>query len=292
VAEHRILSLIPSATDWVTDLGFAADLVGVTHECEAPEDVPSVVTPAVRHDPNDPAGVDAAVTAAAQEGRALYAVDQEVVAELAPTVIVTQQLCDVCAVSAGQIHQLAARLPGCTVVELDGVTIEGVLADGLRLAAALGAEARGEALIGTLRDRMTRVEQAVAGAPVKRIAFLEWTDPPWSGGHWVPEQITAAGGRATTGGPGEPSARADWEAFTGADVLVVGPCGYVLDEAVAAAAAVADRLPTAGEVWAVDAHHHFSRPAPGMVTGIETLAGILHPDRHVPPAPTAAKRLG
>jgi iron complex transport system substrate-binding protein len=291
VRDPRILSLIPSATDWVTDLGLAAALVGVTHECEAPADVPVVVTPAVHHDPDDPAGVDAAVSAAAQEGRALYEVDEDLVAELAPTVILTQQLCDVCAVSSGQIHRLAKRLDRCRVVELDGLTIEGVLADGVRAAEALDVARRGEALVGALRDRLARVERAVADAPTPGVAFLEWPDPPWVAGHWVPEQIAAAGGTPTVGQAGEPSTRAEWEAFSGADVLVVGPCGYGLDEAVAAGAAVADRLPSAGQVWAVDAHHHFSRPAPGLVTGVETLAGILHPDRHPGPDPAAAKRL-
>jgi iron complex transport system substrate-binding protein len=291
VDDPRILSLIPSATDWVTELGMAAAIVGATHECEAPEGVPVVVTPAVHHDPTDPAGVDAAVTVASAEGRALYAVDENLVSELAPTVILTQQLCDVCAVSAGQIHRLAKRLGGCAIVELDGLAIEGVLADGLRVAEALGVPQRGQALVSSLRDRMARVERAVAGVKPRSVAFLEWSDPPWAAGHWVPEQITAAGGTPTVGRPGEPSERAEWDAFAGADVMIVGPCGYVLDEAVSAAEALADRLPSAGEVWAVDAHHHFSRPAPGMVIGVESLAGILHPDRHPAPAPTAAKRI-
>lgn len=287
----RILSLVPSATDWVVQLGMGEHLVGCTHECEAPDGVPVVVTPAVHHDPSDPAGVDAAVTAAAREGRALYTLDAELVTALAPTLVLTQQLCDVCAVSAGQIHRLAQRIAGLEVVSMDGVTLEGVLDDGLRAGAAMGVADRADALVRDLLGRLAAVAAAVTGAERRRVAFLEWSDPPWVAGHWVPDQIAAAGGRDLAGRSGEPSARAGWDAFAGADVLVVGPCGYVLPEAVDAAAGASAQLPEAGAVWAVDAHRCWSRPAPGLVDGVESLAGILHPDRCAPPDPAVAQRV-
>jgi iron complex transport system substrate-binding protein len=291
VSDPRILSLVPAATDWVTQLGLGEHLVGVTHECTAPPGVPVVVTPAVAHDATDPAGVDAAVAAASAEGRALYALDVELVRELQPTIALTQQLCDVCAVPAGQIHQVAARTKGLQVVSLDGVTLEGVLADGERAAEALAVPIRGEALVGSLRDRLALVASGLEGAPRRSVAFLEWPDPPWAPGHWVPDQVVAAGGVPTVGVSGTPSARADWSAFTSAEVLLVGPCGYGLAEAEDAARALLDRTPEEQEVWAVDADRHFSRPGPTLVEGVEVLAGLLHPERCTPPAEVVATRV-
>jgi iron complex transport system substrate-binding protein len=292
----RILSLVPSATDWVTALGFADAVVGMTHECALPpgtggRDVPVVVRPAVHHDPADPAGVDAAVTAAARELRPLYELDEGLVRVLAPTVIVTQELCDVCAVSASTVHRAAAAMGGVTVVNMTGVTLEGVLDDCLALGATLGVEDRAHALVARLRARLGVVAAAVADAPRPSVAFLEWTDPAWIGGHWVPDQIAAAGGICAAGVSGEPSRRGELQDLAGADVLVVGPCGYDLDEARAAAGALGERLPDAAQVWAVDAQRSWSRPAPGLVDGVETLAGVLHPACRPPPDPLQARRL-
>ncbi|MGI8875003.1 MAG: cobalamin-binding protein [Egibacteraceae bacterium] len=297
----RILSLVPSATDWVTALGFADAVVGMTHECALPpgeprpggdgRHVPVVVRPAVHHDPTDPAGVDAAVTAAARGLRPLYDLDEELVRELAPTVIVTQQLCDVCAVSASTVHRAAAAMSGAAVVNMTGVTLEGVLGDGLALGAALGTDDRAHALVASLRARLGAVAAAVADAPRPSVAFLEWTDPAWIGGHWVPDQIAAAGGSCAVGVSGEPSRRGDLRDLAGADVLIVGPCGYDLDEAHAAAGALGERLPDAAQVWAVDAQRSWSRPAPWLVDGVEALAGVLHPAFHRPPDRLHARRL-
>lgn len=290
-ARPRILSLIPSATEWVVRLGLEEHLVGCTHECEPGLDVPVVVEPSVHHDPADPAGVDAAVVAGAREGTALYRVDERAVADLSPTVVLTQQLCDVCAVSTGQIHRLAQTLPDLDVVSLDGVTLAGALQDGLRVGAATGCTERAEDLVAGLREQLAEVAGALVGAERRAVGFLEWTDPPWVGGHWVPDQITVAGGRAVAGGSGEPSVRAGWEAFVEAEVLVVGPCGYTLDEAVAAAPSIDGHLPAGAEVWAVDARHCWSQPGAGLVDGVAALAAVLHPERLGAPSPALARRV-
>lgn len=287
----RVLSLIPSATDWVTALGLADRLVGVTHECDAPEGVPVVVEPLVAHDPGDPVGVDTAVAAAAEEGRALYRVDEALVAELGPTVIITQQLCEVCAVPASQVARLRDRLGDVRIVSLDGVTLDGVLDDVRRLGEALGAGGPAAGLAADLRARLTRVGAAVANRDRPGVAVLEWPDPPWVAGHWVPDQIRAAGGVPTVGVPGRPSERADWDAFSGADVCVVAPCGYDLAEAVRAAEASIGLLPSVAEVWAVDAQRCYSRPGAGLVDGVKALAGILHPDAAPAPRRDVARRV-
>lgn len=287
MAALRILSLVPSATDWLAALGLGDAIVGYTHECALPDgrQVPVVVEPAMHHDPTDPAGVDAAVTAAAHELTPLYTLDLEWVADLAPTVVVTQELCDVCAVSRSTLRQATDALAGAAVINMTGVTLAGVLDDGRALADALDVSARGHHVVGRLRDRLAVVEDAVAGADRPSVAFLEWTEPAWVAGHWVPDQIRAAGGVPTVGAAGTPSRRADLETFAGADLLLVGPCGYTLDEAAGAGRRLGARLPQAGAVWAVDANLAWSRPAPGLVDGVEALAGMAHPDRW--PAPQA-----
>lgn len=281
----RVLSLVPSATDWVCALGRADALVGVTHECTVPEGVsrpPTVVRPRLAHDPADPAGVDRAVTAAARSGRALYELRSDVVRALAPTVVLTQRLCDVCAVDESAVTRLAAEL-GAQVVTLDGVRLDGVVHDALAVGAALGADDAAEELVARLRARLDRVADAVAGRPHVAVGFVEWPDPLWVAGHWVPDQITVAGGACVTDGAGEPSRRGELAQLDGADVVVVGPCGYDLDEAARAAAGLEPDLPGRPALWAVDAARAFSRPGPGLVDGVEALAGIFHPHVAGPP---------
>lgn len=277
----RILSLIPSATDWLVALDVGDRVVGMTHECVVPgvsAQPPSVVTPAVRHDASDPAGVDAAVTAAARDLTPLYDVDLDLVADLGPDVVVSQVLCDVCAVSAPAVAQIHQRLPGAAIITLDGVTLPGVLSDGVALAEAVGVGARGRALDDGLRARLGAVTERVAGVRRRTTAFVEWPDPIWLAGHWVPDQVVAAGGWSVTGVRAQPSVRGDLEDVSGAEVLLVGPCGYDLTEATGAAARLAGQV-VAGEVWAVDADRAFSRPGPELVTGVEALAAALHPSR-------------
>lgn len=290
--EPRIVSLVPAATDWVVALGLADRLVGVTHECDVPAGAPArvVVRPAVASDPADPAGVDAAVTRAASQQRPLYEVDEAAVTDLAPTVVLTQALCDVCAVPASAVDRLASSPPRPEVVTLDGVTLEGVLADATRLGAALGADATARTVVGSLRDRLQRVADAVAGRRPVPLGVVEWPDPPYLPGHWVPDQVAAAGATCVAGTSGQPSRRGEWRELAGAEALVVAPCGYGLGDAVAhGAPAVPAWL--AADVWAADAGRAFSRPSAGLLDGVEALAAIAHPDAVGGPDPALARRV-
>lgn len=272
----RILSLVPAATEWVGRLGLADHLVGVTSACEVPAgaDPAVVVTPALALDPADPAGVDRAVTDAGATGRPLYELDEAAVAAAEPTVVLTQRLCDVCAVPEASLARLAETLGGVAVVGLDGVTLPGVLADGRRVGDVCGAEQAARDVVDRLRARLAAVERAVAGRPRPAVGCVEWPDPVWLAGHWVPDQVAAAGGRCVAGRSGEPSRRGSWSDLAEAEVTVVAPCGFDLHEAADAAETVpGGRAP----VWAVDARRAFSRPSGGLVDGVEALAAICHP---------------
>lgn len=291
-AEPRIVSLVPAATDWIVALGLGDRLVGVTHECHVPPGAPAqrVVRPTVATDPADPAGVDAAVTAAAGDQQPLYTVDVAAVRELAPTVVVSQTLCDVCAVPGSTVARLSKSLPSLDVVTLDGTTLDGVLADVGRLGAALDAEATARALADRLRGRLQRVADAVAGRRPRALGVAEWPDPLFLAGHWVPDQVAAAGGVCVGGDPGHPSRRGAWADLADAEAIIVAPCGYDLD---AAATHGASRVPAwlTAPVWAADADRAFSRPAAGLVDGVEALAAIAHPDAVGEPDPTVVRHV-
>lgn len=287
----RILSLVPAATDWVVELGCAEQLVGVTHECDVPAGLhPEVaVTPAVAADLGDPAAVDAAVTASAQAGQPLYRLDPDQVARLAPTVVLTQELCEVCAVSPATVEAVAATAGDPQVTTLRGVTLEGVLEDALRVGSALGAFERAAALVARLRGRLDTVAEAVRDRARPPVAVVEWPEPVWVAGHWVPDQIAAAGGVCVAGEPGAPSRRGSWAELDAAAVTVLGPCGYGLDEVVAHGPS---HVPgDVAPLWAMDADRELSRPSAGAVTGVETLARILHPEVVGPPDPASARLL-
>lgn len=284
----RILSLVPAATDWVVDLGLADRLVGVTHECDVPDglDPEVVVTPAVAPDPSDPEGIDAAVSATAADDQPLYRIDDARVAALGPTLVLNQRLCEVCAVSPTQAEQVAAEA-GAQVLTLSGVTLEGLLGDARRLGDALGASDRAERLVEELRRRLDAVAEAVRGRPARATAVVEWPAPVWVAGHWVPDQVAVAGGHDVAGASGAPSRRGTWAELAGAEVTVLGPCGYDLETTLAHAPAFVpdDR----DAVWAMDADRELSRPSAGAVDGVETLARILHPDVLGPPEPHRAR---
>lgn len=296
-AEPRILSLVPAGTDWVVALGMGDRLVGVTHECHVPPGSPAqrVVRPTVASDPTDPTGVDAAVSAAAGDQQPLYTVDVAAVAELAPSVVLTQALCEVCAVPDSTVAQISASLPDSDVVTLNGTTLDGVLVDAGRVGAALAAEPAARALTSRLRSRLQRVADAVADHRPPALGVAEWPDPLFLAGHWVPDQVVAAGAVCVGGERGRPSRRGAWAELADAEAIIVAPCGYDLD---AAATHGASRVPAwlTAPVWAADADHAFSRPAAGLVDGVEALAAIAHPDamgepdgtvvRHVPATDT------
>lgn len=277
--EPRILSLVPSATDWVVDLGLGEHLIGATHECDLPPGSPAhrVVRPAIATDPADPAGVDAAVAASAADHQPLYTVDEAAVRELAPTVVLTQTLCDVCAVPSATVRRLVGSLPTLDVVTLEGTTLDGVLADLATLGAALGATPAASALADRLRGRLQRIADAVGDRRPRAVGVAEWPDPLFLAGHWVPDQVAAAGAVCVGGQSGHPSRRGEWAELADAEAIVVAPCGYDLDEA---ATHGAPRVPgwLSAPVWAAHADRAFSRPAAGLVDGVEALAAIAHPD--------------
>ena len=291
----RIVSLLPSATEIVAALGALDELVGVTHACDYPPQVTRLPRLTSTHVDGAaaPDVIDRDVRAAAERGAALYTVNDALLASLRPDVIVTQALCDVCAVRETDVRALASRLsPTPIIVTLSGTTIDGILADIERVAAAIEASDEAEELIPGLRARLRSVHErlSMAGAPRPRVAVLEWTDPVFSAGHWVPEMVHRAGGvdvLAKTGAHSRAVALADVEAAA-PEVLVFAPCGYGLERAAREAEMVLSREEWRWarelEAWAIDANALASRPGPRVVEGVEVLAGIMHPDLFGPPA--------
>ena len=288
----RIVSLVPHATELLFALGLGDQVVGVTHECDHPAEAQRR-----RHVTADrlPAGlgsaeIDAAVREYTERGEAIYALDEAVLRELAPDLIVTQALCPVCAVSYDDVAAIATRLePQPKVIALDPKTYGETIADVRTVATATEAPAAGVDLIARTARRVDEVERAVADVARRpRVVAIEWFDPVFVAGHWTPQLIEMAGGFDVLGFSGEHSEQVDWETVAAAepDIVVAMPCGYDAERSHAEALLHADRLREvgAGQVVAVDASAYFSRPGPRLVEGLETLAHILHPDR-VPSAP-------
>jgi iron complex transport system substrate-binding protein len=271
-------------------LGLGDSVVAVTHECDFPAEA--------RHKPHltrtvIPAGlsaaeIDAEVKRVTGEGRALYELDEERLAGLRPDLIVTQAVCEVCAVSYDDVVAVAARLPSRpNVVSLDPSTLPEVLADVDRLATATAASDAGRRLRANLEQRLDAVRARVDGAPRPIVLALEWLDPPFLGGHWVPEMIEIAGGRALLSQTGEKSREVEWGQLRGTspEVALVMPCGYYVEDSRRQAVESVQQLAAlgAGQVWVVDAASSFSRPGPRLIDGVELLAHLLHPDRAGPP---------
>ncbi|HEY5976493.1 MAG TPA: cobalamin-binding protein [Solirubrobacterales bacterium] len=286
----RIASLVPSATEMLHALGLGESVVAVTHECDYPPAARSLphLTRTVLPEGLDAGEIDTAVKATIAEGRALYELDEALLAELAPDLIVTQSVCEVCAVSYEDVVEVAARLPGKpAVVQQDPSTLGEMLEDVIRLGEAAGIEADAHELRGELEGRLAAVRAAVGAAARPRVIALEWLDPPFVGGHWVPEMISIAGGEDVAGPPGLKSPEVSWGELTGLspDVVVAMPCGWYVDDARAQALEHWARVEGlgAGRVFAVDAASSFSRPGPRLVDGVELLAHLLHPDLADPP---------
>ena len=280
----RIASLIPSATELAFALGLGPEVVAVTHECDHPAEVANLprLTCSVIEPGLEPAAIDAAVRERTESGEALYELDEGLLAELEVDLIVTQELCAVCAVSYEDVAAVAARLPSRpAVLSLDPTTLGEVLADAGRLAEAACRPELGPELERSLSERIETVRAAVSGADRPRVAALEWLDPPYAAGHWLPEMIEAAGGTDALAEPGSRSREIGWSEVTDArpDVVVVMPCGLYCEEAAAEARRHTDRLRAAGpaRVHAVDAASSFSRPGPRLADGVELLGHLLHP---------------
>ena len=290
----RIVSLVPHATELLFALGLGDQIVGVTHECDYPEEAQDrpQVTRDVLEPGLGPAEIDAAVRARNEAGKSIYELDEELVAELEPDLIVTQALCHVCAVSVDEVRALAETLPGPPqVVSLDPKTYGETVGDVRTIAQATDTKDAALDLIARTARRADVVRLAVRGAPRPRVAALEWLGPVFVAGHWTPQLIDMAGGDDVLGLPGEPSRQATWEEVVAAqpEVVILMPCGYDAARALVEADEFADRLRSVGadHVVAVNASAYFSRPGPRLIDGLELLAHILHPDR-VPQAPAEA----
>jgi iron complex transport system substrate-binding protein len=287
----RIASLVPSATELLFALGLGDRVAAVSHECDYPpgaEQLPHL-TRSVIPEGLAAAEIDAAVRERTGRGEALYELDEATLEELDVDLIVTQAVCEVCAVSFDDVRAVAERLPTHPeVISLDPSTLGEVLADVPRLAAAAGADDAGGRLADDAAERIEAVERAVESAPRPRVAALEWLDPLFVGGHWVPQMIELAGGEDVLGLPGEKSRTAEWAELEAAapEVIVSMPCGYYAEQAAAETMKERERLARVGaRVFAVDAAAYFSRPGPRLVDGIELLGHLLHPEL-VPAPPT------
>jgi iron complex transport system substrate-binding protein len=282
----RIASLLPAATEIVLSLGAADRLVAVSFECaeEARERCPVVVDTAIPPGLS-PVEIDAWVRDRVARGLPMYELDREALAALAPDLILTQDLCRVCALPAGTVED-ACRLIGtdAAVLSLDPHTLDDVLQAIEDVGSAAGVPTAAAELTERLRDRLAVVERAVAGRPRPRVLVLEWTDPPFLAGHWVPELVTRAGGLPVGGAVGGRSVPAGWDELPGADLVVVAPCGFGLEAALEQSAAVAARLPGVPLI-AIDSARFVVQPGPSLVDGIEALAWAFHPDAVPEPPP-------
>lgn len=279
-----IVSLLPAATDIVLALDLDDALVAVTHECDArAQEGRRVVVRGLDTQGLDPGAVDALVAAAQAAGAGAATLQPDAFAGLDPSLIVTQDLCAVCAVPAGAVDEALARL-GCDadVVTLDPHTLADVLVGIAEVAHHAGVPERGEALVARLRTRLAQVCLAVEGRERPKAAVVEWTDPLYLAGHWIPDMVELAGGVAVGGAAGARSRATGWETLRAArpDAVVVAPCGYDLDGAAKLAESVVDQvidLVGPVPVWAIDADELVVRPGPRLVDGVEALASVLHP---------------
>jgi iron complex transport system substrate-binding protein len=293
----RIVSLVPHATELLYALGLGDSVVGVTHECDYPPqtaDVPKITRDVLP--PGLSAGeIDAAVRERTEKGEAIYALDEDKLAELEPELIVTQELCPVCAVSYDEVQEVAKRLDPCpAVIALDPKTFGETMGDIRTLAQATHTRDAALDLVSRQRSRVDRVKIAVKGVKRRSVVAIEWFDPVFVAGHWTPQIIDLAGGTDLLGFAGEHSEQLPWEAIEAArpEVVLCIPCGYDGPRSLAEAEQFTDNLRAVGakETIALDAAAYFSRPGPRLVDGLETLAHALHSDR-VPEAPGRVHRV-
>ncbi len=295
----RIVSLLPSATEMVAELGQLKHLAAVSHACDYPAavlDIPvitkSIVPPGLSSEQ-----IDAFVSQALRDGKSLYSIDEELLRRIEPDVVITQELCDVCAVNHETVARTVGQLPKPPqLVSLDPGSIEDIFSDLLCVGTSLRKEDVAVQAVKQARDRLLRLEKQLEGAPRPRVLSLEWYEPPFFGGHWVPEQIAFGGGVSVVGAPRERSRRLSWEeiAVLDPDVILLMPCGYDLAKSLSLGSELvgrpeweALRAVRVGSVFALDANACFSRPSLRVVLGAEVVGHVLHPERV--PAPDRAE---
>jgi iron complex transport system substrate-binding protein len=275
----RICSLLPSATETVAALGLQDLLVGVSEECDWPPEVrelPTVTASRVDTRQLSSRDVDAAVREAVADGRPLYGVDQELLDELEPDLILTQNLCAVCAVSADSVGELCAT--DAEILALDAHTLAEIEDCVVRLAERLGVGDRGRRVVAEMTAAIARVGEQVQDAPVRRVFLAEWLDPPYAAGHWIPEMVALAGGHEILGRAGLPSYPTTWDAVLAEspEVVIVAPCGFDHRRAADEAGLLP---PLHCRAVAVDSNAYYARPGPRVADGIAQIAFLLHPDR-------------
>ncbi len=301
----RICSFLPSATEIVYALGLGDSLHGVSHECDYPDEArakPKVVTSRIDSDRLGSAEIDRLVSDLMSRGEPLYEVDAATLERARPDLVITQELCEVCAVSLDDVQAAIAGLPNAPqVISLDPHGVADVLADVVRVGRAAGAEKKAEQVTTSARQRLDRVRAAVAkSGPPPKVVCVEWLDPLIVAGHWVPEMVALAGGVDGLAQPEGPSRRVEFDELAACDpdVVVLMPCGMDVDRA----AAEFDSLPErerwqglsawrSGAVYAVDSGSLFSRSGPRLVDGVELLAAILHPQAFGGPPDDAFRKI-
>lgn len=289
---HRIVSFLPSATEMACALGLEDQLVGITHECDYPPSVtgkPIVVRNALPVEEMSQSEIDAAVATRLRDGSSLYQVNEELLRELAPDLILTQDLCQVCAPSGNEISVALNLLPRKPeILWLTPSTIEEIFENVRDLGEATGREKEAAQLVSAARTRIDNVKRVASGLTRQRVFCVEWFDPVYCGGHWVPEMVGLAGGVDELSQEGKDSVRVPWSDVLDyqPEILVLMPCGFNLDKVVELAPQMArydgwSNLPAVrkGRVYAVDANSYYARPGPRVAEGVELLAHLIHPDQ-------------
>jgi iron complex transport system substrate-binding protein len=289
----KIVSLLPSATEIVYALGLGDQLAAITHECDFPTEVSSkpIITRSVLPPGMNSADIDEAVRGQLSDSHSLYTIDRELLAEINPDVILTQQLCDVCAVSYNDVLEAVRSLPspGPRVLNLEPITVADVLGTIRQVGLITGREEEAETVISGLTERIVQVKSAVAGAAHRpRTVLLEWIDPLFGGGHWDPELVDLAGGIDTIGSLHQPSTQVSWNDIRrfGPEVLIIAQCGFSVERSLQDMPSLEAlpgyaKLPAVrdGRVFIINGSDYFSRPGPRLVDSLEILAALLHPDR-------------
>jgi iron complex transport system substrate-binding protein len=302
----RICSLLPGATEVVAALGLADQLVGISHECDYPPGIrkaPVMVRPMIDHERMSSPDIDRAVTRAVSDHQPLYALEETLFRDARPDLVITQDLCHVCAVTPSDVERAMASLPHpARVLSLNAGSVEDMLHDIERIGEATNKVAESHALTSTLRARLQAIREQIAlEVDLPTVVCVEWLDPLYVAGHWVPEMVSWAGGQHLLSGAGVPSKRITWEQLVEAapDVLIVMPCGFSIERTRQEMERLTThpgwhRLPAVqrGRVFAVDSGAYFSRPGPRLVEGTEILAALCHPSRFGQTIPAGAQRIG